>query len=55
VAPDENIVLSLRQGEQYVESLIGRKTIVQDKVVSLDEEPITFAKQQDFRFRQGNG
>jgi hypothetical protein len=38
VTPSEDIILSLRRGEKYVESLIGRKRILEDKVVSLDEE-----------------
>ncbi len=35
---NEDIILSLRQGEKYVESLIGRKRIAQDRVVPPDEE-----------------
>jgi hypothetical protein len=38
VKPDENIILSLRAGEKYVESLIGRKRLIQDTVVPPDEE-----------------
>ena len=38
VMPDEEVVLSLRKGEKYVESLIGRKRIVEDKVVAIDDE-----------------
>jgi hypothetical protein len=38
VAPNEEIILSLRGGEKYLESLIGRKKIVDDKVITLDEE-----------------
>lgn len=38
VTPSEDIILSLRKGEKYVESLIGRKRILEDKVVSPDEE-----------------
>jgi hypothetical protein len=38
VSPNEDIILSLRKGEQYVESLVGRKRIVQDNVVPQDEE-----------------
>jgi hypothetical protein len=35
---NEDITLSLRKGEKYVESLIGRKRIAQDRVVPPDEE-----------------
>ncbi|MEH2042227.1 hypothetical protein [Nostoc sp.] len=38
VVPDENIIIALRTGEHYVESLIGRKSILQDTVIPLDEE-----------------
>lgn len=38
VTADEDIILSLRKGEKYVESLIGRKRIAQDRVVPPDEE-----------------
>jgi len=34
----EDIILSLRQGEKYVESLIGRKRILENKPVEIDEE-----------------
>jgi len=36
--PDEEVVLSLRKGEKYLESLIGRKRILEDKVVDIGEE-----------------
>ena len=35
---NEDITLSLRKGEKYVESLIGRKRIAQNRVVPPDEE-----------------
>jgi len=35
---NEDIILSLRKGQRYVESLIGRKRIQQDRVVPPDEE-----------------
>lgn len=40
VAPgaDEDIVLAIRKGESYVDSLIGRKRILADNVVSADDE-----------------
>lgn len=38
VTPNDDIILSLRQGEKYVESLIGRKRVLQDTVVPIDEE-----------------
>lgn len=34
----EDIILSLRQGEKYVESLIGRKRILENKPIEIDEE-----------------
>jgi hypothetical protein len=38
VISNEDIILSLRKGDKYVESLIGRKSLAQDKVVPPDEE-----------------
>lgn len=38
VSAREDIILSLRQGEKYVESLIGRKRILENKPVEIDEE-----------------
>lgn len=35
---DEDIVLAIRQGESYVDSLIGRKRVLANTVVSADEE-----------------
>lgn len=35
---DQEIVIALRSGESYVESLLGRKRLMQDRVVALDEE-----------------
>jgi hypothetical protein len=36
--PEEEVVLALRQGETYVEALIGRKRLVEEKPVPLNEE-----------------
>jgi hypothetical protein len=38
VTHNEEIILSLRKGQQHVESLIGRKLIEQDNVLPLDED-----------------
>jgi hypothetical protein len=38
VAPSEDIVLALRQGEEYVDSLIGRKRFVKLDRLALDDE-----------------
>jgi hypothetical protein len=38
VMSSEEIIISLRKGEKYVESLIGRKRILADKVINIDEE-----------------
>ncbi|PHQ33155.1 hypothetical protein [Rhodopirellula bahusiensis] len=35
---DEDIVLAIRKGETYVDSLVGRKRILKDNVVSTDPE-----------------
>lgn len=35
---DEDIILALRQGQGYVESLLGRKRLVENPVVSMDME-----------------
>jgi hypothetical protein len=38
VSSRDDIVLSLKKGERYVESLIGRKRILDNKPVEIDEE-----------------
>ena len=38
IGPQEEIVLALRSGEKYVESLVGRKLIRQSGAVEIDEE-----------------
>ena len=36
--PEQEVVLALRQGESYVEALIGRKQLVAEKPVRLNED-----------------
>jgi len=38
ISSKDDIVLALRKGEKYVESLIGRKRIIEEKTVRVDEE-----------------
>lgn len=38
VSTRDDIVLSLKKGEKYVESLIGRKRILENKPIEIDEE-----------------
>lgn len=37
---DEDVVLAIRKGESYVDSLIGRKRVLADTVVGTDEETL---------------
>ncbi|WP_459557445.1 hypothetical protein [Lacunimicrobium album] len=38
---DGDIILAMRQGESYVESLIGRKRLVESTTISVDEETLS--------------
>lgn len=38
ISSQDEIVLALREGEKYVESLISRKRIMEEKIVEIDEE-----------------
>lgn len=38
VESSEDIILALRKGEKYVESLIGRKRLLKDSIIDADEE-----------------